>query len=172
MFSTSTTSIEICSFLKVLKTSCKRMYLSTLVIDWNICNNFIWYISFTLINPTLSLRFWYPQNLSRPFSVYVSNTKRLKLAHVKIPPHTLPLPGNWFYIWKPSFFMNLALTQLTKISFKIRLSKTKIIVLRQLGIILFWIWLTCQTERLLWNLFWKKQQECIFVLLYLSRVNE
>ena len=126
-----------------------------------------WLFSFTFINPTLSLNFRYPHNLSQPFGGHVSNTKRLKLcARGYSTPHLSPLRGTDFISGKPSFSMKLALIQFTKFNTEVILSKTKIIVFRQLWILLFWMWLTCQIERLLWHFALKKQQ-FIFVLLYL-----
>ena len=78
---------------------------------------------------------------------------------MELPPQTLPLPGSWFYIWGPCFFTNLALSQFTKFNIKIKLSKIKIILLRQLRILLFRIWLTSQIEWLLWNLLRKKKRK-------------
>ena len=128
----------------------------------------VWLISFTFINPALPLNFRYPYNLSQPFGLHVSNTKRLKLcACGDFIPHFSPLRGSDFVSGKPSFFMKLALIQFTKYNTEVILSKTKIIVLRQLWTLLFWISLTCQIERLFWHFALKKQQQSIFVLLYL-----
>ena len=96
------------------------------VIDWNICNNMVWLISFTLINPTLSFDFRYPHNLSQPFGVHVSNMKRLKLcACGDSTPHFFPLRGTEFISGKPSFSMKIALTQFTKFNTEVILSKNQ-----------------------------------------------
>ena len=67
--------------------------------------------------------------------------------------------GNWFYDWEPSFSMNLALPSFTKFNIKIKQSNTKIILLRQLRILLFRIWLISHIELLLWHLLWKKKNK-------------
>ena len=128
----------------------------------------VWLISFTFINPTLSFYFRYPHNLSQLFGVHVSNMKRLKLcACGDSTPYFFPLRGTDFISGKPSFSMKIALIQFTKFNTEVILSKTKIIVLRQLWIAFFWIWFTCQIKRLLWHFALKKQQQFSFVLLYL-----
>ena len=74
------------------------------VIDWNIFNNLIWHISFTLKNPTLLLRIWYLHNLSQPFSVYVNSTKSLKLCPCgDSTPNTSPSRGTDFISGSPAF---------------------------------------------------------------------
>ena len=126
----------------------------------------VWLISFTLINPTLSFDFRYPHNLSQPFGVHVSNMKRLKLcACGDSTPHFFPLRGTEFISGKLSFSMKIALTQFTKFNTEVILSKTKIIVLRQLFILDF-IDLS-DWAAIVTFCFIKQQQQFIFVLLYL-----
>ena len=123
---------------------------------------------FYLHKPCFALEFSIPIQFVPTIGLHVSNTKRLKLcACGDFIPHFSPLRGSDFVSGKPSFFMKLALIQFTKYNTEVILSKTKIIVLRQLWTLLFWISLTCQIERLFWHFALKKQQQSIFVLLYL-----
>ena len=123
---------------------------------------------FYLHKPCFALEFSIPIQFVPTIRFTCQQHEEVKtLCMWRFHPHFSPLRGSDFVSGKPSFFMKLALIQFTKHNTEVILSKTKIIVLRQLWTLLFWISLTCQIERLFWHFALKKQQQSIFVLLYL-----